>query len=309
MNSINPLLFDNKLLYIFVEIYQHKSVSHAANVLAMTQPAVSIGLRRLRAHYDNPLFTRVGYEMQGTELADELYPKFLAAISSLEAVYSFTDDFEPSTATNMFSLMVSDIGDMILLPKLLDLSQQEAPYIAYNMSISHKNLKERMQQGGVDLAVGFVPELEAGFYHKRLISQYNVGLVRAGHPRLNSMKSDSMAYFGEKHIDVSNNEGEDSLVERELKSLSQKRHITVRLSNYLGLSRLLLSSDLVATVPKILAVQLCEDHDLQLFPLPFDFYNYPIFAYWHEKRHKDADHIWLRQQIFKAATLVQKEIT
>lgn len=55
MNSINPLLFDNKLLYIFVEIYQHKSVSHAANALAMTQPAVSIGLRRLREHYNNPL--------------------------------------------------------------------------------------------------------------------------------------------------------------------------------------------------------------------------------------------------------------
>lgn len=306
MNQINTLLFDNKLLYIFVEIYRQKSVSDAANILEMTQPAVSIGLRRLREHYDNALFTRVGHEMQGTELAHELYPKFTAAISSLEELYCFAAEFDPISSTNTFSLMVSDIGDMVLLPTLFELSQKIAPSISYDMTSSYKHLKERMQQGEVDLAVGYFPELEAGFYHKRLISQYYVGLVRADHPRLDSMKTDSMVYFEEKHIDVSNNGNEDSLIERELKSLSEQRNIILRLSNFLGLSRLLLSSDLVATVPKILAEQLCEDQALQSFELPFECYSYPIYAYWHEKRHKDVDHVWLRELLFNAAVLSQQ---
>lgn len=63
MKQISPLLFDVKLCYIFVEIYRQKSVSQAADILGLTQPAVSIGLKRLREHFNNPLFTRIGNEM------------------------------------------------------------------------------------------------------------------------------------------------------------------------------------------------------------------------------------------------------
>src|SRR5699024_12215229 len=68
MKQISPLLFDVKLCYIFVEIYRQKSVSQAADLLGLTQPAVSIGLKRLREHFNNPLFTRIGNEMQVSEL-------------------------------------------------------------------------------------------------------------------------------------------------------------------------------------------------------------------------------------------------
>lgn len=181
------------------------------------------------------------------------------------------------------------------------LSQEKAPLVGFNMISSPKNLKEKMQQGVLDLAVGYFPELEAGFYRKRLVNQYYVGLVSANHPRLNLMNTHSISYFTEKHIEVINNGSDSSLLEVELRAISQKRHIALRLSNHLGLSRLLLSSDLVATVPEILAKQLCKEHNLEMFSLPFECYSYPIYAYWHEKRHKDSDHIWLREVLFDAA--------
>lgn len=301
MTQISPLLLDTKLLYIFVEIYRQKSVSEAAQVLELTQPAVSIALRHLRTHFDNPLFTRVGHEMQGTELAHALYPKFEEAIAHLQNAFYFKEDFDPTSANVNFSMMMSDIGDMILLPSLLALSQEKASLVGFNMSSSPKNLKEKMQQGVLDLAVGYFPELEAGFYRKRLVNQYYVGLVRANHPRLSLMKSDSMSYFSEKHIEVVNNGSDSSLLEEELSAMSQKRYIALKLSNHLGLPRLLLSSDFVATIPEILAEQLCKEQNLEMFALPFECYSYPIYAYWHEKRHKDSDHIWLREILFKAA--------
>lgn len=301
MKQISPLLFDVKLCYIFVEIYRQKSVSQAADILGLTQPAVSIGLKRLREHFNNPLFTRIGNEMQGSELADELYPKFVDAIELFQSVYAFKTDFDPLHAHTKFSMMMSDIGDMILLPSLLALAQEKAPFVGFHLSSSPKNLKEKMQQGSLDLAVGYFPELDAGFYHKRLVSQYYVGLVREDHPRLNLMQANAMAYFAEKHIEVINNGSDTSLLEIELRSESHERDIALRLSNHLGVSRLLLSSDLVATVPEILAEQLCKEQRLQMFSLPFECYNYPIYVYWHEKRHKDSDHIWLRELLFKAA--------
>lgn len=298
MTQNSPLLLDTKLLYIFVEIYQQKSVSEAANTLELTQPAVSIGLRHLRDYFDNPLFTRVGNEMQSTELADELYPRFLEAIRYLHNAFYFESHFDPQLATITFSLMMSDIGDMVLLPKLLRKVRNEAPSIKFDVTSSQKELKEKMQQSILDLAVGFFPELEAGFYHKRLVTQSYVGLVREDHPRGHLMNSEAMAYFEEQHIDIANNRHDSSLLEWELRSSPQQRNIVLRLSNYLGLSRLLLSSDLVATVPRVLAEQLCKEHSLQLFKLPFECHSYPIYAYWHEKRHKDQDHIWLREQLF-----------
>ena len=65
---------DCKLLSIFYYIYKFKSVSVAAEHLAMSQPTVSNILNKIRLHYNDPLFLRIGNEMVPTELSKQLYP-------------------------------------------------------------------------------------------------------------------------------------------------------------------------------------------------------------------------------------------
>ncbi|STK84603.1 DNA-binding transcriptional regulator, LysR-type [Escherichia coli] len=52
--------FDLNLLVIFECIYQHLSISKAAESLYITPSAVSQSLQRLRAQFNDPLFIRSG---------------------------------------------------------------------------------------------------------------------------------------------------------------------------------------------------------------------------------------------------------
>ena len=63
---------DCKLLSIFFYVYKFKSVSVAAEQLCMSQPAVSNSLNKIRQHYNDPLFLRIGNEMMPTELSKQL---------------------------------------------------------------------------------------------------------------------------------------------------------------------------------------------------------------------------------------------
>ncbi len=58
---------DCKLLSIFFHVYKYKNVSQAADHLQMSQPTVSNILNKIRQHYNDPLFLRMGNEMVPTE--------------------------------------------------------------------------------------------------------------------------------------------------------------------------------------------------------------------------------------------------
>ena len=52
------LTIDLNLLRTFVIVYRARSITRAAETLRLSQPAVSHALKRLRDHFDDPLFIR-----------------------------------------------------------------------------------------------------------------------------------------------------------------------------------------------------------------------------------------------------------
>ena len=63
----------NLLVYLEV-LLRERNVTQAANQLGLSQPAMSNGLRRLRALFDDPLLVRTSEGMNPTERALELEP-------------------------------------------------------------------------------------------------------------------------------------------------------------------------------------------------------------------------------------------
>ena len=77
---------DSKLLQIFYYVYKLKNVSAAADALGMSQPAVSNCLNKIRQHFNDPLFLRVGNEMLPTELAKQIFSPISEIINKIETV-------------------------------------------------------------------------------------------------------------------------------------------------------------------------------------------------------------------------------
>lgn len=76
--------FDLNLLVIFECIYQHLSISKAAETLYITPSAVSQSLQRLRAQLNDPLFIRSGKGITPTTVGINLHHHLEENLNSIE---------------------------------------------------------------------------------------------------------------------------------------------------------------------------------------------------------------------------------
>jgi DNA-binding transcriptional LysR family regulator len=287
---------DIKVLQVFVEIYISRSVSQAAASLGLSQPTVSIGLAKLREHYQNPLFVRSSVGMEPTPFATQLYESAIELLGSFDALSKQRDSFDPASSKRAFRIAMSDLSQIVLLPGLLNRLRSVAPGVTIRIVPIDDNTAALLESGDTDLAVGFMPQLDTGFYQQKLITQHYVGLAAVDHPRLPAQPTIE-DYLGEGHVVVTTSGTGHAIVERVLRGHGQRR-IVLEVPSYLGLVSIVGQTDLLATVPHRLAKLVGDDDpSVRQFTLPFDVSLYQIKQHWHERSHHDAAHRWLRAQL------------
>ena len=75
-------------LKIFVIVYQNMSVTKAAKILHIAQPAVTRSIQDLENDYGVCLFDRLNHRLYRTPLADELYTRACYILDSLDELDS-----------------------------------------------------------------------------------------------------------------------------------------------------------------------------------------------------------------------------
>jgi DNA-binding transcriptional LysR family regulator len=285
---------DLNLLRVFEAIWATRSVSRAAERLGLTQPAVSSALARLREVYTDPLFTRAGLNMAPTAFCTEQSHYLLDALALVERSLSGARAFEPQTADRRFVLGMRDIGEATLLPQVLAHCQQHAPKVSLHTLLSPlETTNQKLADGRVDLAVGFLPALEAGIHRRELFTQHYVCAARAGHPLLKSRitlaglaRADHLAidYSGTGH----------ALIERQLREQGLERTVRLRTPHYLATAPILAGTDLVCLMPEMLAQAMGASHGIAYKPIPLRAMRFPIALYWHDRFHRDPGNRWLR---------------
>ena len=296
---------DCKLLSIFYYIYKFKSVSSAADHLAMSQPAVSNILNKIRAHYNDPLFLRIGNEMIPTELSKQLFPLVSEALNKVEIINNFTINFDEQASHQQFTIAMTDVSHLVLLPKISQYLKKHAPHIKLNVRAITSETSYQMANGEIDLAVGFPPLLENGFYQQKLFEQYYVVLASKDHPRLTPNHLTVEHYLAESHIDIDAGIGHYH-IENELLNLELKRNILMRIPSYLGVGLVVQETDAIATVPYYLSEVLLARGNLQIFDAPIAFPSYGVKQYWHMSCHHKTSHQWLRHMCYEIFSQVNE---
>ena len=154
-----------------------------------------------------------------------------------------------------------------------------------------------MANGEIDFAIGFLPELEQGFYQQQLFLQYYVVISRKDHPRICEKSLDVEAYIRESHVDVDTSIGHYH-IENELSNRGLRRNILMSIPSYLGVGLIVQETDMIATVPYYLSEVLLARGNLQVVSAPLNFPTYPVRQYWHTSCHHQTSHQWLRKVIF-----------
>ena len=286
---------DLNLLMVFHHLLQQKRVSKVAQVLGMSQPAVSSALGRLRHALGDELFLRTQGGMAPTPYALQLAGPVAAALDGLQQALNVRASFDAGTSERRFTLAMTDVGEMYFLPVLMDALARLAPGVTLNVvAVTSASLKDDMASGRTDLALGLLPQLQAGFFQRALFRQPYVCLMREGHP-LSSAPTLTLAAFAQaSHVRVIAAGTGHGRVDEALERQGLQRRIQLTVPHYVSLGDVLGHSDLIATVPERFAQRVIGPFGLTTRPLPLAVDGSAIHQFWHARLHKDPGHQWLR---------------
>lgn len=288
---------DLNLLVVFNQLLIEQRVSRVAEKLGVSQPAVSNALSRLRKLLGDELFLRTSRGMVPTPFAEQLAESVTYALDMLHGALNQRMAFDAGTCVRSFTIGMTDIGEIVFLPALLERLAREAPGVTLNtVRNAAVNLNDEMGAGHVDLAIGLLPQLKAGFFQRRLFRQRYVCVFRLGHA-LAKKRITLEAFSRAEHVVVVSPGTGHGKVEDLLQRSGIQRQVRLTVPHFVPLGHILGSTDLVATVPQRLAEKMAGPFGLGFRDHPAALPEVPINLFWHARYHKDPANQWLRSVV------------
>src|SRR3954454_19795948 len=140
---------DLNLLRVFDQVMTERNLTRAAGNLALTQPAVSNALNRLRDALGDKLVVRRGYGVEPTPRALALWPAVADALRQIESSLA-PGDFVASRAFTTFVLAMADATAAELMPGLVEIIEQDAAGISMRvLPLNTRDPRPLLEQGHV----------------------------------------------------------------------------------------------------------------------------------------------------------------
>lgn len=281
-------LIDLSLIKVFVIVYETKNISHAAEKLNLSQPSVTYNLNRLRKFLNDPLFERDKFGVRPTKLSQTLYPSFSQSIAEIENAITTSKQFNPKTSTRTFRLGLSDLGEICLLPSLIQYLSQEAPFIKIEIEeIQSDKVESWLVDGFLDVAVfnssyTVMPKIES----RNVFEERYMCIANKQHPRIKHELSLEQ-YLQEKHAAIKSSTGHIE-VDQKLKELGLKRQIILELPHFSVLQDVISSSELLVSIPSRAARVYARNSEVNVFELPFSVKAFNVSVNWYN-HHDDID--------------------
>lgn len=289
---------DLNLLLVFDQLLVERRVSRVAENLGLSQPAVSNALARLRGAFGDELFLRTAQGMMPTAHAEQMAESISYALAMIRGAINQSAVFDPGSSQRTFVIGMTDIGEIYFLPRLLERLARDAPGISLStVRNTAVGLKEDMEAGRVDCAVGPLPQLKAGFFQRRLFRQRYVCLFRKGH-RLDRRRMTLDDFSAAEHLLVVSDSTGHGKVDDLLRRMDVHRRVRLTVPHFLAIGHILQSTDLVATVTERLAERMAEPFGLRCIAHPARLPDAAINLFWHSKYHRDPANQWLRGLFF-----------
>jgi DNA-binding transcriptional LysR family regulator len=288
-----------RVLTLLLEV---RSLTRAAEILDTTQSSVSKTLGKLRAHFGDPLLVRVGLAMHPTPKAIELAKPLQGLLTASDAMRSSTASFDPKSSSREFSVLVTEVGMIQLLPPLMSHLEKIGRNLRLKaVPLDSRQFGARLEAGEADVALGAFPGAAPTLRRQRLYFDGYVSVVRNGHPRLAKL-ANADAFLDERHIVVtSSNTGHavHRALEQVFASKLDPDRVQVKVPSFITAAFVASRTDGVASIPAKLAEYVADDLALAVFRTPLNLPRIEISQFWHERVHEDRGHRWFRAAIYE----------
>lgn len=285
-----------KLLIIFDVIMTEKSITHAAERLSMTQPAVSNAVAKMRVLWKDELFVPDGRKIQPTTYAKDLWEKVRDSLHNINHAIE-PQDFEAISAKRTFRVALPDIALDTLWLDLRKLFEKEAPglnlhAVPYTIACT----KPMLDSADVDLVIGQSNRSLENICTDHLFDTSYVCVMRKDHP-LTKKRLTVEEFSLAEHLLVSLSGDIASPTDQTLQQLGLTRRIAFTVNNFLSAVPIIKESDLIAILPTDLMHNYLACNELAMTHPPVDIPHSSISMLWHKRQSADKGLIWLRKHI------------
>ena len=294
LNMIERHTIDLNLLSVFQEVYRERQISSAAKRLGLSQSAVSNALARLRRSFGDELFVRTATGMQPTPLAAQMAEPIGVAMAQVALALNQRSRFDPASSQRRFVLAMTDVGEIYFMPALIERCRVLAPMVEISSRRAGSvNLKEEMEGGRVDLAIGPFEDISEALYQRQLFRQPYVTMFRKGHP-LGRGKVDLARFVAAEHMLVDSHESPYDRINGILVRAGIGPNVRFRVPHFTAVPYMVSTSDLVVTVPQKLAERAAQPFGLEWIAPPLDLPPLQTNVFWHRRYNQDPGNQWLR---------------
>ena len=303
---MNLQALDLNLLVAFEALMEERNVTRAARRVGLSQPAMSNALTRLRRTLDDPLLVRTPGGMTPTPVAQALIEAVRPALSQLRAALEEKPAFNPAASKRAFHVLTSDYAEIILLAPLVGKLRQQAGGVSVRVHRPANVFQPPSRTAlsdSFDLAIGFFPDalsLDPSVRSEVLFEEDNVCIATVHHPSIKSRIS-IRQYAGARHAAVFYKSEGPGVIDTVLAQKGLTRQLAVLAPHFASVPFIVAGSDLIATVPRRLAVRFSKALKLQVLPVPFTLPPFRLSMLWHERVDSDPAHAWLRGLVVETA--------
>jgi DNA-binding transcriptional LysR family regulator len=300
---------DLNLLRVFDVVMVERNVTRAASALAITQPAVSNALRRLREAIGEDLFVPGSTGVAPTPHALALWPAVREALGGLRELFE-PPSFDPRRDERAFTLAMADATAAVVLPPLIERLQRERARVDLRIEpLTTRDPRAALERGAADGAIGFFPDVArtlasaAGQADSMLDALYGceyICVMNRHHPlaKLATLTLDD--YCAAQHVRVSFAGRAHGFVDEALARLGRARRVALTVNQFSNAARVVRRSQLLSVFPRSFVPASGEASGLAVRELPFEMPRIEVGLLWHRRHERDDAHRWLRDAVFAA---------
>lgn len=286
---------DLNLLKTLDALLDERSVTRAADRLSVTQPAVSGMLNRLRESFGDPLFVRAQRGIVPTLRAEQLAAPVKQLLADIEALLQ-PQGFDPLNASLTLNLASTDYALRAVVVPFMRALREQAPNIRIAIHpVNASALASQLDRGDIDLALVTPETTPTGLHAAPLFDEHYVCVMRSDHPDALNGTISLDRFCAVDHVLVSpSGGGFRGVTDTALERIGRTRRVVSSVTSFLILPELLRESDLIAVVPRRLAL---HQTGLRMMEPPLEIPGFSKRLVWHERTHRSAGHQWIRSLV------------
>jgi len=293
---------DNKIdlqqLSCYLALIKHQNVSKAAVDLGLSQPTVSLALKKLREAFKDPLLIRSNGRMTPTSRALALATEIQEILHKVDTLNKSEASFDPSNSEAKFSIMCPEFVEYYLAPRIAARLEKDAPNIKVEFKTSNPSEAfDMLDKGVLDFRLGWWPKPNLMLRTKILFRDELICLSRKNSQGTQKLSVSEFINTRHVRLEAPRNGVSTMVIDQAVLKIGEKINIALEAQTIFNLAKIVSETGFLACIGKKMAQEMQRQFPVEIRPIPLNIPEVRIALYWHERTHRQTSHVWLKNLI------------